>query len=112
LFRRLLPLIPTDLSVVQVLPTPDCATIVTHSTVAQSACPRCGILSDHVHSHDTRSPADLPCRGRIATVQLQARRFRCAITGCPRRIFTKRLPEVVHWRAGVSASLRFSASLA
>jgi transposase len=48
-----------------------------------------------VHSHYTRSLADLPCQGRIATVQVQARRFRCANTDCPRRIFTKRLPEVV-----------------
>jgi transposase len=70
-------------------------TILTHPTAAQSACPRCGIPSDHVHSHYTRSLADLPCQGRIATVRVQARRFRCANTDCPRRIFTERLPEVV-----------------
>jgi transposase len=95
LSRLLLPLIPAGLSVVQVLPSPDCVTIVTQLTATQSACPRCGNLSDHVHSHYTRSLADLPCQGRIATVQVQARRFRCANTDCPRRIFTKRLPEVV-----------------
>ena len=48
-----------------------------------------------MHSHYTRSLADLPCQGRIAMVQVQARRFRCANTDCPRRIFTERLPEVV-----------------
>jgi transposase len=95
LSRRLLPLIPAGLSIVQVLPAPDCVTIVTYPTAAQSACPRCGILSDHVHSHYTRSLADLPCQGRIAVVRVQARRFRCANTDCPRRIFTERLPEVV-----------------
>jgi transposase len=105
LSRRLLPLIPAGLSVVEVLPAPDCVTIVTQPTATQTACPRCGILSDHVHSHYTRSLADLPCQGRIATVRVQARRFRCANSDCPRRIFTERLPEGVCPRARRSERL-------
>jgi transposase len=89
-----LPLIPAGLSVVQVLPTPDCVTIVTRPTAAQSACPCCGILSGRVHSHYTRFLADLPWQGRVAAVQLQARRFRCTDADCPRQVFTERLPEV------------------
>jgi transposase len=95
LSRRLLPLIPAGLSIVQVLPSSDCVIIITHPTAAQSACPRCGVLSGHVHSHYTRLLADLPCQGRIAMVRVQARRFRCANTDCPRRIFTERLPAIV-----------------
>ena len=58
--RRLLPLIPAGLSVVQVLPAPDRVTIVTAPTPSQGACPLCGGLSDRVHSHYTRTLADLP----------------------------------------------------
>jgi transposase len=94
LSRRLLPLIPAGLSVVQVLPTPDCVTIVTRPIATRSACPICGILSGRVHSHYTRSLADLPWQGRVAAVRLQARRFRCVNPDCSRLVFTERLPEV------------------
>lgn len=103
--RRLLPLIPAGLSVVQVLSTADCVTIVTRSTATRSACPSCGRLSGRVHSHYTRRLADLPWQGRAAAVQLQARRLRCANAGCPRQIFTERLPEVARPWARRSARL-------
>ena len=32
--------------------------------------------------------------GRAVTVQVRARRFRCATVGCPRQVFAERLPEV------------------
>ncbi len=83
----------------QVLPAPDRVTIVTAPAPSQSACPLCGGLSGRVHSHYTRTLADLPWQGRVAAVQVRARRFRCASTGCPRRIFTERLPEVACPRA-------------
>jgi transposase len=93
--RRILPLIPADLSVVQVLPTPDRVTIVTAPKLVQSACPLCGGLSGQIHSHYTRTLADLPWQGRAVVIQVRARRFRCANVGCPRRIFAERLLEVV-----------------
>jgi len=99
LSRRVLPLIPAGLSVAQVLPAPDRVTIVTAPTPSQSACPLCGGLSGRVHSHYTRTLADLPWSGRAVAVQVRARRFRCTSAGCPRQIFTERLPEVVCPRA-------------
>ena len=103
--RRILPLIPADLVVVQVLPTPDRVTIVTAPKLAQSACLLCGDLSGQIHSHYTRTLADLPWQGRAVIIQVQARRFRCASLGCPRRVFTARLPGVVLPRARRTARL-------
>jgi transposase len=93
------PLIPAGLSVVRVLPAPDRVTIVTVPTSSRGACPLCGCLSGRVHSRYTRTLADLPWQGRAVAVRVRARRFRCATAGCPRRIFTERLPEVAHPRA-------------
>ena len=99
------PLIPAGLSVVQVLPAPDRVTIVTIATSSQAACPLCGGLSGRVHSRYTRTLADLPWQGRAVAVRMRARRFRCATAGCPRRIFTERLPEIAHPRARRTARL-------
>ena len=92
--RRILPLIPADLLVVQVLPAPDNVTIITVPKPSQSACPLCGGVSGQVHSHYLRTLADLPWQGRAVSIQVRARRFRCTRVGCPRRIFTERLPAV------------------
>jgi len=94
LSRRILPLIPAELLVVQVLPAPDRVTILTVPKLSQSACPLCGGVSEHIHSHYNRTLADLPWQGRCVSIQVRARRFRCPHVGCPRRIFTERLPEV------------------
>ena len=103
--RRILPLIPADLVVVQVLPTPDRVTIITAPKLAQNACPLCGGLSGQIHSHYTRTLADLPWQGLAVAVQVRARRFRCANVGCPRRVFTERLPAVAPPRARRTARL-------
>ncbi len=108
--RYLLPLIPAGLSVVQVLPMPDRVTIVIVPMPSQSACPLCGGLSGQVHSHYTRSLADLPWQGRAVGVQVRARRFRCATAGCPRQIFTERLSEVAPSPTSTPTRSRSSAS--
>ena len=77
---------------VQVLPALDRITIITVPKPSHSACPLCGSISGQVHSHYTRTLADLPWQGRTVCIQVRARRFRCAQSGCPRRIFTERLP--------------------
>jgi transposase len=105
LSRRLLPLIPAGLSVVQVLPAPDRITIVAVPTSSQSACPLCGAVSGRVHSHYSRSLADLPWQGRTVVLQVRARRFRCVSASCSRRIFTERLPDAVPPRARRTARL-------
>lgn len=91
----LLPLLPVGLSVLQVLPKSDRITILAASTETASLCPLCGRSSDRVHSYYTRILADLPWQGRLATLRVRARRFRCMTAECQRRIFTERFAEIV-----------------
>jgi transposase len=65
------------------------------SVQSEGACPICHQWSGRVHSHYHRTLADLPCSGLRVTLNLQVRRFFCANPGCPRRIFTERLPGIV-----------------
>ena len=83
--KRLLPLIPAGLTVVQVLPTPDTITIVASSDASTAACPSCGHLSRRVHSSYQRRLQDLPWQGRAVVIQVRARRFRCSDLACARR---------------------------
>jgi transposase len=73
----------------------DRVVLVAETRAHGAACPRCGVLSRRVHSHYRRKLADLPWLGLAVEVRLHARRFFCAQPGCPRRIFTERLPGVV-----------------
>ena len=57
----------------QVLSAPDRVTIVTVPKPLESACPLCGVLSDQVHSHYTRTLADLPWQGRTVAVQVRVK---------------------------------------
>jgi transposase len=105
LIRHLLPLIPADLLVEQVLPEPDRVVILSRPKSPVSTCPLCGVASGRVHSHYLRTLADLPWQGRLVALRVQARRFRCATRGCPRRVFAERLPEVTAPRARRTARL-------
>ena len=97
--KRLLPLVPGDLVVDQVQPDPDCLTIITHPRNALASCPACGRASARLHSHYTRTLADLPWQGRRVRITVRTRRWRCAADDCPRRIFTERLTDIALPRA-------------
>jgi hypothetical protein len=94
LSKRLLPLIPPGLAVVQVLPTPDRVTIIAQRRSPTAACPDCGALSRSVHSRYERHLGDLPWQGRPVALRIRARRFRCAVPACSRRTFAERLAGV------------------
>jgi transposase len=68
--------------------------LVVSATGADSACPRCGVRSHHVHSRYCRTLRDLPCHGAMLRICLRMRRFYCRVRDCPRRIFTQQLPTV------------------
>ena len=72
-------------------------TIRIHSRSAKTAavCPRCGMVSRHVHSRYRRHPADLPAHGRQVELILLVRRFRCRAMHCPTKIFAERFPPAV-----------------
>ena len=96
--KRLLPLIPAGLAVVQVLPAPDHVTILTAPQPATAVCPGCGSPSHRVHSRYGRALDDLPWQGRAVTWRVQVRRFRCG--NCPGRTFAERVPDAApgDWR--------------
>ena len=65
------------------------------ATGARAPCPVSRQRSRSVHSAYTRTVADLPASGARVTLSIVARRFRCRVGTCPRRIFSERLPGVV-----------------
>lgn len=65
------------------------------STCPSGTCPVCKHHTSRLHSHYQRTLADLPWGGRSVRLSLRVRRFRCPEPGCPRRIFTERLPSLV-----------------
>lgn len=65
--------------------------VAARSASASAACPRCGSLSRHVHSHYHRRLADLPAHGLEVQLQVLVRRFRCRSPRCTQSIFSERL---------------------
>lgn len=76
------------------------------STLLPVACPICGQDTSRLHSHYGRTVADLPWGGRRVRLSLNVRKFRCSQKGCPRRIFTERLPDLVRSYARKTVRLR------
>lgn len=92
--KRLLPLTPPGLAVVQVLPTLDRVIIVAQPRSPTASCPDCGTSSHSVHSRYERHLGDLPWQGRPVVLRVQARRFRCCVPACSRQTFAERLPSI------------------
>lgn len=66
------------------------------TTAAMTRCPVCGASTRRVHSGYTRTVADLPWATRRVCLQVSVRKFFCVNARCRRRIFTERLPALVH----------------
>jgi transposase len=75
-------------------------------TAPTAACPLCGADTRRVHSRYTRRLDDLPCLGRCVRLRIAVRRFVCARSDCPRRIFAERLPGFAAPRARTTDRLR------
>jgi transposase len=89
--KRLLPLIPAGLSVIQVLPDPTRITILAQPRSRMAACVSCGQPSWQVHSTYQRCLCDLPWQGRIVQIRVRVRRFRCLNPCCGRCTFAEPL---------------------
>jgi transposase len=94
-----------EVAVVGVLVTPSAVALRLISTSTTAACPRCGRLSDRVHSQYLRTLADLACHDRPVLVRLHVRRFRCATPACSQSIFCERLPMLAKARARTTTRL-------
>lgn len=77
--------------------TPEATQVIVRATSTQpmAHCPVCGFPTDRLHSHYTRTVADLPWAHLHVVVQLGVRKFFCANARCARRIFTERLPQLL-----------------
>ena len=82
----------SGLALVDIALTPTLLLVRIASTTAGASCPRCGSVSDRVHSRYLRTVADLPAHDRPVALRLVVRRFRCTTPACPRTIFCERLP--------------------
>jgi transposase len=91
----LLSLLPDGLAVDLVEVSSGLVTVHARSSGLIACCPLCATPSGRVHGRYTRPVADLPLMGRIVSLSLQIRRFRCSQSSCPRRIFAERLPAVM-----------------
>jgi transposase len=61
---------------------------------SEAHCPVCDQTSRRVHSHYTRTLADLPWSSTPVRLRLQVRKFFCDEPACERRIFAERLGGV------------------
>ena len=93
------------LHVEQVVIADDAVQIDLHRTARTARCPGCRRRSHRVHSSYTRQIADLPMAGCKAVLHLRVRRFRCSVSGCPRRIFAEQIPGLAARRARRSTPL-------
>jgi transposase len=103
--QRILPLIPGGLAVEQVLPGPDCITIVATARQPTADCPTCCRPPGRIHSRYERRLHDLPWQGRPVAIRVRARWFFCAEPACPRRTFAERLPGITRRSARRSKRL-------
>ena len=63
------------------------------SSQVASQCLVCQVISVKVHSRYLRMIGDLPVSGKIATVNLQVRKFFCENLVCIRKIFSERFKK-------------------
>ncbi len=68
--------------------------VAARTTGKRARCPCCGCRSRRRHSRYQRTVADLACGGRRVVIHVQARRFRCAVRRCARKVFCERLPDL------------------
>jgi transposase len=79
--------------------TEDQAVVVVSSSCPTSTCPSCGRSGSRIHSWYLRTLQDLPWQGKPTVIRWRSRKFFCDSPGCPRRIFTERLPSIT-WSYG------------
>src|SRR5579859_2932619 len=88
-------LLPDHLVIEAVYPTKKRLTLQVSCTLPSAFCPLCQRSSERIHGRYGRTVADVPCGGRLVRLAFTVRKFVCATTTCPRRIFTERLPDFV-----------------
>jgi hypothetical protein len=83
----------------------DTLTVHLQASASAAACLQCHQPAARIHSHYTRTAADLPWAGAAVRLVLHARKFFCTNAPCAQRIFAERLPTVVAPRARTTLRL-------
>jgi transposase len=83
---------PKLLDLIGVRATENAITLAARTSSRVARCPVCSARSARVHSHYTRTLADLPWQGVPVTVRLRVGRFFCDQKTCNRVNFAERLP--------------------
>jgi transposase len=114
LLSRLLPEVsPLRLETWQIDTATAQVTLRVQSTQTRVHCPVCQCPTRRIHSHYTRTVADLSWAHYRVVWQLSVRKFFCVNGRCTRHIFTERLPGVVApWARRTERLLRWLASIA
>lgn len=104
--KRILPLIPRQLTIEKVIL--EAARIVIHcrSRLSAPRCPSCRRVSSRLHSRYQRHVADLPWQGRPVMLCVQVRRLRCINRRCTQRIFAERAEDIAGRHARRTVRLR------
>jgi transposase len=68
--------------------------IWSRARAAGASCPRCGQVSERVHSGYGRCLADAPAGGQPVTIRLAVRRFFCGNPGCAAVTFAEQVGEL------------------
>ena len=90
--------LPKGVEVTSIEVTENGLIISAASTQPSACCPLCSSAATRVHSHYTRTIADLPCAGQHVRLLLQVRKFFCEVSTCTRKIFAERLtPFIEPW---------------
>jgi transposase len=84
----------------------DGITLDLRPTRRSARCPLCGARATRVQSTYLRTMRDLPCGGLPLILRVRVRRFHCASSICPRRIFAEQFPDLAAPRARQTARLR------
>jgi transposase len=83
---------PVELRLDHLISESNAVTVVVETAREAVPCPDCQRPSRRIHSHYTRTLADLPWNGIAVRLRLHTRRFFCSSLTCSRRVFTERLP--------------------
>src|SRR5205809_3593946 len=104
LFSRVFHL-PAEITITSVDPSPTELVMGVACLPPRMECPECHQPSARIHGSYQRTVADLPCAGRNVILVLTVRKFVCGTPGCPRKIFTERLPGLVESYARMTSRL-------
>jgi len=81
--------LPAHMRLEQIEITPSTLVLSLAVETPEAACPLCQQMGSRVHSHYTRTLADLPCVAKNLQLLVVVRRFFCDNQACARKIFAR-----------------------